>query len=300
MGLNIPLVGGILSGVGSIFQGKAAGKAAQDQARLNNQYLQDYGAANQDIIRQLQAKGYDPFGPQTTSSQQFGGTQGTSTTRGTQDVDMFNRPEILAQYAPMEQRFRQLIEGRLGQPSAVTEGEIASTLRGINRASQGATAQVQNLAGGRGLSAQQLQAAGTPLASARVGQIADFLASIPQVERQRQGEDLALAQGAIGQFGTGQRQTGRTTSQSATNQMGSSFGGGSQTGGPDVSTLMALLRPAGPQQSMQTGQSPFGNLLSGLGGAGIAYGATRQPKPGLAMPSSIPLPIPGGGGFYNT
>ena len=151
-------------------------------------------------------------------------------------------------------------------------------MRGINRANQGALSQVQNMAGGRGLSAQQMQAAGTPLASARAGQIADFLSSIPQVERQRQGEDLALAQGAIGQFGTGQRQTGRTTSQSSTNQMGSSFGGGSQTGGPDVSTLMALMQPAGPQQSMQTGQSTFGNILSGLGGGASAYGAMQKPK----------------------
>jgi len=261
MGLDI--LGGILSGVGGIFQNRAASQAAKDQARLNNQYTQQYGAANKNIIDQLTA--------QTSSS--TGGGSSQSSTRSVQDVDMFNRPEILAAYAPMEQRFRQLIEGRLGQPSAVTEGEIASTLRGINRSSEGAMRQVANLAGGRGLSAQQMQAAGTPIATARTGQIADFLSSIPQVERGRQAEDLALAQGAIGQFGTGQRQTGRTTMDSNTRGSSSQFGSQTGTSGPDVNTLMALMQPAGPQQSMRTGQSTFGDILGGLGSAVTAYGA---------------------------
>lgn len=282
---SIPVVGSVLGAAGNVLQGNAADKAAKDQARLNNQYLGQYDQANRDIVNRLTAAGYDPFGPQTSYSSQQGGTQGTSTTRGVQDVDMFTRPEVLAAYAPMEARYRQLIEGRLGQPSPVTEGEIASTLRGINRSSEGALRQVQNLAGGRGLSAQQLQAAATPLATARAGQIADFLASIPQVERQRQAEDLALAQGAIGQFGTGQRQTGRTTTASTTNQSGTSYGGGSQTSGPDVNTLMALMRPAGPQASMQTGNSTFGNILSGLGGAASVYAAGQKPKP---QPQTLP------------
>ena len=263
--MALPLVAmaapAILKGIGSFLGNRSKAKAEKAQRELDNKYIQAQDAAKKGIIDKLTAAGFDPYGPQTSTSSSSG-TYG-SNTRSVQDVNSLTGTEIMGPYQGMEGKLRSLVEGRLGKGSPVSDGEIATQLKNINRGNAAAEAAVKNVIGSRSLGKAQAGAALTPMQIARTSQITDFLGTIPELERARRQEDEQQAQGLISAFGTGQRTTGRTTTNS--NTSGFSNNQGSQTSGPDISSLMALTMPSGPMQTNKTGSSAFGSALSGAG-----------------------------------
>ena len=272
----------ILGGISKHKQNKA-NKQALEQENKNAQA--DY-AARQKIVGDLAARGIDIYGPQTTRGMSSSTGQTGGRSRTVSEEEFRRNPFITEQYKPMETQLRSLIEGRLGKATTVSEAEKAAQLRNINAASAGALQSIRNMAGGRGLSAAQIGAAGAPVQVGRAGQIASYMATLPDIERQRRAEDLGLASGAIGAFGKGEEGTSRgvsTTDQSGwSNQMGSS----SQTGGPDIGALLALNAPAG-RVSTNTGYNP---LLSGGADALGALSGYFANKPARTQQPVQPLP----------
>lgn len=287
--MAIPLIGAGLSLLGGILGNRSANKAAKDQARLNNQYIAQQNAARQSILEGLKAKGYDPFGPQTTTRQ--GGSSGTSSMRGTSRTRGTTKTTrtVNAENQAAENMLRGRIEGRLANKAGVSQGEILNQIANINRGSAAAQRAIANKVAGRGLSGAQAAGAYTPAEMGRTAEINNFLASIPTLARQRQAEDEAAASGFLAERAGTQQDVDQTTD---TSQFGttSSSDWGSATGGPDIGALTTLFMPTGgPQQSTQTGQSSLAGALSGIGSGLAQWGASRQPKTGgVAMPNLTP------------
>jgi len=255
----------IVKGIGSFLGNKSKANAEKAQRELDNKYIQSQDAAKKGIMDKLTAAGFNPYGPQTTTSNSAGTYGSNTNTRNVTDVNQLTGTEIMGPYQGMEGKLRSLVEGRLGKGSPVTDGEIATQLKNINRSNAAAEAAVKNVIGSRGLGKAQAGSALTPMQLARTSQITDFLGTIPEVERQRNMQNEQQAQGLISAFGTGQRTTGRTTSVGSSNTSGFSNNQGSQTSGPDIQSLMALTMPSGPMQTNKTGYSAFGSALSGAG-----------------------------------
>ena len=289
----IPLAIMAASAIAGQIKKHKAGQAEKKQRGLDNDFLKQQDTAKQDIMSRLTAAGFDPYGPQTTTSQQSG-THG-STTNSSTVGEQFVRPEILGNYAGMEGKLRGLVEGRLGKGSPVSDGEIATQLKNINRANAGAEAAVKNVIGSRGLGRAQAGAALTPMQIARTSQITNFLGGIPEIERQRNMENEQQAADLIGKFGTGQRSN--MTSNTRSNTSGFSNSQGSQTGGPNIGALMALNMPSGPGQTLDTGQSMFGNVLGGAADLGANIYNYYGNKPITKKPINFGT-LRGEGGLY--
>lgn len=275
----IPLVAMAVSAGAKAYSAHKANKAEKSQRGLDNAAMDKQDAAKQALIDRLTAAGYDPYGPQRSSSS----SNSTSNTRSRGGYDRISKKETLAGYGGMEARIKALVEGRLGQNQAVGPAEQAAALRRINQTFAGTQARINSLAGA-GASRGQLGSAAAPLEIARAGSINDYFATLPGEERRRRNEDLGLASGVMGQFGQQQHDTGTDFNNSTTNSSGSS----SSLGGPDVSTLMALTSPSGARQTMQTGFSPLASGIGDLAGAAAQYyagrtgGGSRKPIPGPA------------------
>lgn len=263
-------VAGAIPVAGPLIQGALGGLMTRDENRANRQaadlYNQFYGPGGQReqaanaLVDRLSAAGYDPFGPQTSSGTNWG--QGTTdqTTRFSNQLRQVVDPSQRAGY----QALNEQVFGRLGQPT-VTEGEKLRQIAATNAAYQNALQGAQDVAGMRGQGALQ-RAAGTMGVSAqRAGDIADYLASVPELERQRQFQNEQAAQGLI-EMMKGRNESGvsRTT--------GTNFstGGSTATGGPDTGFLANLFMPQGPMAPTQTGVNPL------LAGASDAIGGLTQ------------------------
>lgn len=279
--IAIPLaMSAVQAGAGALAAHKA-NKANKDRLNQENTNAAADEANRNNIINQLKAHGTDIYGPQTSTRSDTGG----SSSHTSSDTSFRNNPFITGDYKPMEAKLRSLIEGRLGQANTVTEAEKAAQLRNINAASAGALASIRNM-GGRGFSSAQLAAAGTPIQMARAGQIGNYMATLPDLERARREKDLAMASGAISGFGTGQEGTSHTNS----NTNSTSFGNSTSTGGPDISAILGLTTPNG-RVSTNTGASPIAGLVGDLAGAaGTAYAGYNAAKNAAKKPAS-PAPI---------
>lgn len=286
MAFPIALVAGLAaSAIGGALKNRSAKRAAQDQAKLNNSYTAKQDAARNSILEGLKGKGYDIFGPQTTSSRGGGSSssrsRSTSRRKGTTKLTK----TVLAENQAAENMLRGRVEGRLANKAGVEQGEILNQIANINRGSAAAERAVANKVAGRGLGAAGAAGAYTPGAIARTSEINNFLASIPGIARQRQAEDEAAASGFLAER-AGSDQDVDETVDTTGSEFGSSSSFGSQTGGPDIGAIQSLYMPTGgPQQSTQTGQSTFGGLLSAGGGALAQYGAMRGSAPSGAAPS---------------
>lgn len=263
-------VAGAIPVAGPLIQGALGGLMTRDENRANRQaadlYNQFYGPGGQReqaanaLVDRLSAAGYDPFGPQTSSGTNWG--QGTTdqTTRFSNQLRQVVDPSQRAGY----QALNEQVFGRLGQPT-VTEGEKLRQIAATNAAYQNALQGAQDVAGMRGQGALQ-RAAGTMGVSAqRAGDIADYLASVPELERQRQFQNEQAAQGLI-EMMKGRNESGvsRTT--------GTDFktGGSTTTGGPNMGFLADLFMPQGPMAPTQTGVNPL------LAGASDVVGGLTQ------------------------
>ena len=294
---GIPVVGGAVSALLDAIGGQQNQNAEQAQRGLENQFLANTDKAKADAVAALKAHGIDIFGPQTETGTSFGNSTTSGSSRTVSDQSFRNNPFVTAEYKAMEGRLKDLINGRLNAPETVTQAEKAAQIRNINAASAGALASIRNLAG-HGISAQQIAAAGAPVQVGRAGAIGNYLATLPDIERNRRNQDLQLGQGLVGQFGLGQEGTSHGVSTTNSNQSTASSGGNTMTGGPNYSAIQAFTLPTAPMQTMNTGASPWlkaGSDLTGAlsqwyankGGAGNnAYDDGMSPAPWSYLPKS--------------
>lgn len=252
----IPAISGVASIASSLLGGRAKSNQATDQAKLYNDWLKNYTGKGQELYGQAQAGGWNPFGPQTSTSQSQGSMTGGSSS------SFSNKPVITGEYAPLDALMRNIMTGRLSGGSSLPQGYAENAIRGINQSYEGTDQAARNMAARRGLSGEQTYAVASPSARARAGDIADLRGSLPLLERQMQNEDIGITQGLQSAFGTGQQGRSNTSSFSNTSNMGSQT---NPFGASDLSALMSVLAPPSPQQSAQTGTSAVGSGISSLG-----------------------------------
>jgi len=289
------LIPAIISAVGigaDLLRQRAQGQSAETQQNLYNQWLRDRQSGAQDIIAQLTAGGFNPFGPQvntgTNSSTTSGTTRGTtnSTTRTS------TRPVVTPEYSKLEGMFRGLLEGRLAKPSALPHGFAETGALAINKAHAGASAAARNMAARRGLSAEASFGLAAPGESARATDIGKFLVDVPLKERQLQTEDIELASRVAQIFGLGHDQVSNTQGTTTSASNSSTSGMSSMASPPNIGMLANLLLPPGPMQGGGTGQSGVGTGMAGvsqllawlyqqgmLGGSGHPGGGGGLPPP---------------------
>ncbi len=261
------LIPAIISAVGigaDILKQKAAGKPAEDQAQLYNQWLADRSSGVDDILKRLGDNGINPFGPQTTTNSSSGRSSSNTVTNMNSSTKSSTKPVVTAEYKKLEGMFRGLLEGRLARPSALPIGYAERGARTINDTYKGATSAARNMAARRGLSGEATFGLAMPSETARAGKIADFLVDVPLKERALQTEDIQLA-GQLAQiFGLGSETLSNTTGSSTSKTTGSSSSNSSTTSPPNIGALAGLLLPPGPQQSTQSGVSGWGTAAGGI------------------------------------
>ena len=238
--------------------------AEKDARELENARITGNKALADSIIARAIANGFDPTGAQT-------GTQTSSGTSGytsTQNSTTSSKPVITAEYQPMEEQLRGLIEGRLGKGQFSNEEfvnrTLANRIRATNRTYANATANAENRVTRQGGGVLKSFGAATPINTARAGQIADSIGNAPMEARALENQDLDFAKGAIDAFGTGSQ----SNTSGRANTSGWNTGSATTTAPPNLFAPYSMLRQNDPKASMNTGFSPGlqagGDLLSSL------------------------------------
>jgi len=261
----LPAIAGGASLLSGLFGNKAKNDQAKEQANLYNNWLKNYQGTAQGLYGQAQQAGWNPFGPQVSTSSSTGSTTGSTSSRG--GGTFSNRPDITAEYQPLDELMRGIMTGRLAGGSSLPAGYASSAARGINESYEGADAAARNLAARRGLSGEQSYAVASPANRARAGALADMRANLPLLERQMQNEDIGITQGLQSAFGKGE--SGQSTNwQTGTSQSQSQNQGTSSNpfGASDLSALMSVLAPPSPMQGSKTGTSGIATGMDSLAG----------------------------------
>ena len=122
------------------------------------------------------------------------------------------------QYSGLFSKIMEMIMGRMGS-SADLSGYAAGGVQDINKTFDAAQGSLENSLTSRGLSASPIAGqSDIQREIARAGQIGQFRAGLPMLQRQLQGQDLGTAM----QF-FGQRPLGQTTTSSASGSQQSSI-----------------------------------------------------------------------------
>ena len=274
----LPAIAGGASLVSGLFGNKAKNDQAKEQADLYNNWLKQYQGTAQGLMGNATAAGWNPYGPQTSTSQSSASGGGSFN----------NRPVITQQYQPLDELMRGIMTGRLSGGSSLPSGYAENAARGINESFAGADAAARNMAARRGLSGEQSYAVASPANRARAGALADLRGSLPLREGQMQNQDISMTQGLQSAFGTGQAGTNSSYSS----------GSGSQTNpfsARDLSSLMSVLAPPSPQQGSKTGTSGIATGMDSIGALLGFLASQQQSKPG-----SVGMPTGGIPGLNNT
>ena len=240
------------SALASYLGSRSKSNAAKDQANLYNDWRNQYSRTGSTLLNQATDAGWNPFAPKVSTM------QGTNYSSG---GGAFNtQPVITPQYAPLDAMMRGIMSNRLASGSSLPAGYAENAIRGINESFEGADQAARNMAARRGLSGEQTYAIASPANRARAGQIADLRGSLPLLARELQNQDIGITSGLQSAFGRGE--SGSNTSYSTGGNFGVST---TPFGASDISALMNILVPPGPQQTTQTGISPTAEGLSSLG-----------------------------------
>ena len=186
--------------------------------------------------------------PGTSSGSSSSGFSNTQSKTASNSLSQgMTQPFIKPEYLPMANTLASRVMSRLGGDG--NENYLNSYqnmgLRSIGQASESALSGLEGYQAARG---QDTGAGQAKLFSDRMGQQADFLNSIPLLGRNLENEDMGLAQGFLGQFGTGQQSQMSTKANSATNsntQTGSNSSGWT-SGGFDPGMYGSLLSSITP------------------------------------------------------
>ena len=272
MGWLIPAIAGGASLLSGLFGNKAKQNQANEQANLYNNWLKQYMGTGQNLMQGAMGQGWNPFGPQTSTS------YGTTSSSGGGHSSM--TPTITGNYQGIDALMRNIMQGRLSSPSSLPAGYASNQARAINQSYEGADQAARNMAASRGLSGEQSYAIASPANRARAGALADMRGNIPLLERQMQNEDVQLAANLQKMFGTGQDTTSSQWSSGQTS--------GSQTNpfsASDLAALMKIMVPPSPQQGTQTGTS---NVATGLDSLGALMGFLAAQQGGGNMTQGQP------------
>lgn len=246
-------VGGLGSILGGLLSGHSQNDAQQQQADLQNQYLQRYGQGQNDYRNYLKG-----LGPQTSYSNSLGNSNSNTSQAGTSTTD----PHVTAQFQPLVGQLTSMLQNRLSGPNSMPQGYVQNQIRNINDTFSGVQQANQNMAARFGMSGPQAAAGNIPLQQARAGQIANFQSQVPLTARALQDQDMQMAQNLSSIFGKGQ--TTNSAENSRTN--GITQTAGSMTAPPPIAPYQAFL-PQGPQQGGPV--DPTANMvMGGLGASG--------------------------------
>lgn len=293
VGGAIPVVGSVVSAAISYLQSKGTNDAEKQARELYNSYLTGRTDVANKIIADMTAHGFDPYGPQVTTT--TGSGQSQSSTRSHQDTTTDSRPIITEQYQPMEAQLRGLIEGRLGKGQYSNEEfvrqQLANRVRATTQATAGAEQGILNRLARQGGGALKLAGGLAPLAVSRAGRIADITGNVGTEAREI--EDRTIEQGKALTEAFGKGNLSHTVGDMYSNTSGSNTGGSTTTAPPNMGALFSMFAPVAPQAGSNTGFSPGlqagGDLLSQLmllygnrnGTAGQGgYGAAGAPPAG--------------------
>src|SRR5512139_2999210 len=117
MGFLLPAIAGGASLLSGLFGNRARQNQANEQARLYNDWLRNYQSTGQGLFNQAQAGGWNPFGPQTSTS--TGSNYGTTSTHGGRTYS--NKPVITGEYQPLDALMRGIMTQRLSGGSSLPE-----------------------------------------------------------------------------------------------------------------------------------------------------------------------------------
>jgi hypothetical protein len=257
----IPVIGTVVSGILGFFQNKGQNDAEKQARDLFNQYLQGHTDAFNKMVELAKAHGYDPFGPQVTTT---GGTStstggSTSRTHGVTDTTQVVDPAQAAMKAKLE----SLIMGLLGTPEQVTEGEKAAMLEKIGQGQRASEAKIGNAVSGMNLGGGSLQSVmlANPAANAANAQRAQYLGSeVPQENRALATQARNEAAGLMNAW-KGGHQVSDTTGSGTTWSSGT--GSSTTTAPPNYASLFSMMAPTAPQAG-GTGYNPYVSSGSSL------------------------------------
>jgi hypothetical protein len=248
----LPIIGTVVSGILGFFQNKGQNQAEQQARQLYNQYLQGHTEAFNKMLELAKQHGYDPFGPQVTTTGGTTSSTGGSTTQthGVTDTSQVVDPAQAAMKAKLE----SLIMGLLGTPEQVTEGEKAAMLERIGQGQRASEAKIGNAVAGMNLGGGSLQSVmlANPAANAANAQRAQYLGSeVPQQNRALAAQTRAEASGLMNAW-KGGHQVSDTTGRGTTWSSGT--GTSTTTAPPNYASLFSMMAPPAPQAG-KTGYS---------------------------------------------
>lgn len=273
------LIGGGLNLLGGLLGGKQKNDQANAQAKVQNRYLDDYKAGQNNFLDYFKG-----LGPQTSTSTSTGNsnsvTNGSFSNQGNTANSSVSNPFVTSEFSPLVGMTKNILERRLAGPDGLPPGFAESAIRGINDSYAGADQSAANAAARFGVSGPQALALAAPSQRARAGQIADFRANMPLQARSLQNQDIQMAQTLASIFGKGEQSnsmgTSNQTGTNRSNTSGSTTSNSSNTGPAPIAPMAAFL-PPGPQSVGAV--DPTINLVTGgLGSAGDLFSAWAQQK----------------------
>jgi hypothetical protein len=203
----------------------------------------------------------------TTNQGTYGGTSSTTGDYGSTSrtsSEQTTNPFLTAEYGPLGDLMRGVIESRLRSGSGLPAGYEQQGIRAINDTSAGVNTALQDKLTSAGLLGGPAEAVLTANAeNSRGRSIADFRSQLPLVSRQLQNEDVNMASMLANLFGKGSRTVGssltntRGYQNSLTNNSG--FSNNTTSGGVPPGLLARLGQPYAPSPT-GVGENLFGSL----------------------------------------
>lgn len=286
---GIPIVGSVVSAGIEYLQGKGGNDAEKQARELHNAWVTGRKDVAEKIIADLQAQGFDPYGPQVTTQSQDQSSTSGSTSRTTQNQatneNYSSRPDITAQYQPLEELNRLRLQEAQGkglysdteqikQDQLAKAALAAQSLRTVQRT-------LADNAARRGLSAAQTAGALSAPLSQHALTLAQIMGETGKLTHDRQVETSGRVLNAINTLGKGEvgQRSGTSTGTTVgnTSGWGSSAGTSRTTAPPNMTALWNMLQPAEPANT-NTGYNPLLQAGGDLVGSLLTQYANRKPK----------------------
>ena len=293
----IPLALGAASLVGNLLSSRSKQNAEYKAQQQAYQRQQDYAKSLTPEALRAKFAG-------TPIAQWLNSTE-TPVTRSSSTSSTYTKqnPFITGEYSGVHGLAKGLVENRLKAGGSLPEGFKAAGLRATNRAFANPSAGAENLAAGQGSFGAPAEASFAASDAARRGKIADFLSSVPMLERQQQTEDINLANSMTEMFGKGME------SRSTTSQSGESYTTGQLPPGQEF-LLNAFLQSQAAKyggagapvkegfmgtlgSGISSASQMFG-MMYGAGAFGKGRGSVGMPKDGIPGLDFLGAPDPRG------
>lgn len=231
-------------------------------------WLQNKKAADAQKQRYAQAQtgrgvSYDPTNPLSHFLQDLYGMKDSNpvtTMTGESNTESDQAPYITPGYSGIADMLKSHIQARLSRPTGMEPGYEAAGVRSINDTFGGVNKALANRLASMGQGGAPSGAAAFATTEAGRGrQLADFRASLPELARARETQDIGLGQALTEAFGKGMHTSSRTRS----NQSSTTTGG--------VTPAMQLLAQIfGQDRAAALGTNPSDISVAGNTGMSMA------------------------------